>query len=184
MAKFDSPLANLKIASPCSADWNAMAGDERKRFCGDCELHVYNLSGMTKYDAENLLRNSEGRLCVRYFQRSDGTILTENCPVGWAKAKQKVTAFAVAASVFIVSLFSGLLFLSVFGRKTSIVKIVIPFATPTPKYEVMGAIAMPSPSPKASPSPTPNDKPKMGKYVRPNTISDELREKVLQEAGV
>ena len=153
MAKFDSPLANLKIASPCSADWNEMAGDERKRFCGDCKLHVYNLSGMTTYDAENLLRNSEGRLCVRYFQRPDGTILTENCPVGWAKAKQRMTAFTVAASAFIVSLFSGILFLSVFGRKTNIVKVVIPFATPTPKYEpLMGAIAMPSPTPKASPS--------------------------------
>ena len=74
--RYDSPLKNLKVASPCSADWDRMAGDDRKRFCGDCKLHVYNLSGMTKYDAENLLRLSEGRLCVRYFQRADGTVLT------------------------------------------------------------------------------------------------------------
>ena len=31
MAKFDNPLNNLKVASPCSQDWNAMIGSERKR---------------------------------------------------------------------------------------------------------------------------------------------------------
>ena len=62
MAEFDSPLKNLKIASPCTAEWDGMTGNERKRFCGECKLHVYNLSGMTRYDAENLLRLSEGRL--------------------------------------------------------------------------------------------------------------------------
>ena len=29
MAKFDNPLNNLKVASPCSVDWNAMYGDDR-----------------------------------------------------------------------------------------------------------------------------------------------------------
>ena len=47
MAKFTSPLNNLKVASPCSQDWEAMLGNERKRFCGECKLNVYNLSGMT-----------------------------------------------------------------------------------------------------------------------------------------
>lgn len=186
MAKFDSPLANLKIASPCSADWNAMAGDERKRHCGECKLNVYNLSGMTKYDAENLLRLSEGRLCVRYFQRPDGTVLTQDCPIGWAKAKQRMKAFAAAAGALLISLVSGLFMLSVIGRKTNIVKrLPIPFATPTPKYEpLMGAIAMPSPTPKASPSPTPNDKPKMGKFIRPKGTEEDVRQTVLSEAGV
>ena len=186
MVRFDSPLKNLKIASPCSAEWNAMVGDDRKRFCGQCKLNVYNLSGMTKYDAENLLRLSEGRLCVRYFQRPDGSILTQDCPVGWANAKKRIKTFAAAVGAFLISVLSGLFVLSVIGRKTNIAKrIAIPFATPTPKYEpLMGAIAMPSPTPKASPSPTPTDKPKMGKYIRTERIDDELRQKVLSEAGV
>ena len=45
MAKFDNPLDNVRVASPCSVDWNEMIGDNRKRFCGDCKLNVYNLSG-------------------------------------------------------------------------------------------------------------------------------------------
>ena len=149
MSTFDSPLDNLKIASPCSADWNKMDGDQRKRFCLDCKLNVYNLSGMTKYDAENLLRLSEGRLCVRYVQRADGTILTQDCPVGWERVKQRASVIAAAVFSLIVSLFGTLFVGSLFVRRTQVVgKIEMPRATRTPKtVPLMGAIAMPSPSP-------------------------------------
>ena len=83
----DNPLNNIKIASPCSANWETMLGDDKKRFCGECKLNVYNLSGMSKTEAENLLMESEVRLCVRFYRRHDGTILTEDCPVGWARSR-------------------------------------------------------------------------------------------------
>lgn len=116
MAKFDNPLNNLKIASPCSQDWEGMFGNERKRFCGECNLNVYNLSGMSKTEAENLLINAEGRVCVRFYQRADGTVLTQDCPVGWAKVKQRTKVFATAALSLIVSLFSGLMIVSGFKK--------------------------------------------------------------------
>ena len=150
MSEFDSPLDNLRVASPCSADWNAMQGDDRKRHCDECKLNVYNLSGMTRYDAEHLLRMSEGRLCVRYFQRADGTILTKDCPVGWAMVKQRVSVFTAAVFSLIVSLFGAMAIVSYFNRKNEVVvgKIALPRATPTPRIEpLMGAIALPSPSP-------------------------------------
>jgi hypothetical protein len=156
MPNYESPLNHLKIASPCSADWSAMAGDERKRFCGDCKLNVYNLSGMTRYDAEHLLRLSEGRLCVRYFQRPDGTILTQDCPVGWAKVKQRVSILAAAAFSLLISLWGGMFLVSSFSRKTQVVgTISYPRPTPTPDVvPLMGAVAIPSPSPtpKATPA--------------------------------
>ena len=79
-----------------------MIGTERTRFCGECKLNVYNLSGMTSDEAENLLMNSEGRLCVRFYRRADGSILTKDCPVGWQAIKQRVskTATAFASLVF------------------------------------------------------------------------------------
>ena len=154
MSKYDSPLNNLRIASPCSADWNRMDGDDRKRFCGDCKLNVYNLSGMTRYDAEHLLRMSEGRLCVRYFQRPDGTILTQDCPVGWAKVKQRVSVLAAAAFALIASLFGGLLVVRSLSRATQVMgDVAYPRATPTPdRYPLMGAVAIPSPTPKSTPN--------------------------------
>jgi len=75
-------LGTIKIAAPCQAEWKWMYGDDRVRFCGQCNLNVFNLSAMTKEEAEDLIRRADGRLCVRFYQRSDGTILTKNCPVG------------------------------------------------------------------------------------------------------
>lgn len=108
MSRFDSPLNNLKVASPCPADWNGMYGNDRKRFCGECKLNVYNLSGMTRDDAENLILQSEGRLCVRFYQRTDGTVITKDCPVGLAKVRQKMTRFAVAACSLVLTFFAGI----------------------------------------------------------------------------
>jgi hypothetical protein len=108
MRNFSNPLDNIKIASPCAADWNEMHGNTQKRFCGECKLNVYNLSAMTRQEAENLLMNSEGRLCVRFYRRADGTILTQNCPVGWAKVKQRVSRIATAAFSLAVGFFSGI----------------------------------------------------------------------------
>ena len=160
MSKFDSPLNNLRVASPCPADWDAMYGDERKRFCGDCKLNVYNLSGMTKDDAEALITNAEGRLCVRYFQRADGTVITADCPVGWAKLKQRTKLYATAVASMLVALFSGVLFVSLFSKsKPSIGKLLIPFSTPTPHPPTMGAI-------RPEPSPTPTPKKTMPQVAR------------------
>lgn len=76
------PLESIRVAAPCHADWDKMTGDSRARFCGSCEKHVYNLSGMTRAEAEALVRAHEGELCVRFARRADGTVVTGNCPVG------------------------------------------------------------------------------------------------------
>jgi hypothetical protein len=100
-----SVLASIAIASPCPADWEGMTGDDRVRFCGECRLHVYNLSGMSRKEAEALLQAREGRLCVRYFQRADGTIMTRDCPVGLqALHKRKIKRLGkIAAAVTVIT---------------------------------------------------------------------------------
>jgi len=145
MPRFDSPLNNLSVASPCSADWEEMYGDGRKRFCGDCKLNVYNLSGMTRDEAETLVMNAEGRLCVRFYRRVDGSVITADCPVGWAKVKQRTKLWATAAVSLLMALFTGVLFVSAFSKQRTILGklVAIPFATPTPEMHTMGAIAAP-----------------------------------------
>lgn len=157
MAKFESPLNNLKIASPCSQDWDAMYGDSRKRFCGECKLNVYNLSGMTKDEAEALISNAEGRLCVRFFQRADGTVLTQDCPVGWAKVKARTKTYVTAVASLIFTFFGALSIMSVFKRSEQATMGDIAIANPTPKRK---------PTPKPSPSAAP-DRPTMGAVVAP-----------------
>jgi hypothetical protein len=106
-----------------------MVGDERARYCGECNLHVYNLSGMTKRQAETLITNTEGRLCVRFFRRADGTILTLNCPVGLRAIKRRVSRTLNAALSALLSFFAG------FGLVQSL--------KPARQMHTMGTIALP-----------------------------------------
>lgn len=82
-------LENLAIAAPCTASWDEMVGDERVRFCGDCQKNVYNLSAMPRDEAEALLAAREGRMCVRLYKRADGTVLTSDCEVGVKRRRRR-----------------------------------------------------------------------------------------------
>ena len=101
MRRFSSRLANVSVAAPCPADWDSMIGGDRVRFCSQCQLNVYNLSAMSKFEAESLIARTEGRLCVRFYRRKDGSILTDNCPVGLRALKRRASRIkkAVASSV-------------------------------------------------------------------------------------
>lgn len=49
-----------------------MTGDERKRFCGECGKHVYNLSAMSEKEAQDFADETQGRECVAYVPTEDG----------------------------------------------------------------------------------------------------------------
>jgi hypothetical protein len=108
MPTYTNPLEHVRVAAPCPADWGRMVGDERVRYCDRCSLHVYNLSGMTRREAEALVTNAEGRLCVRYYRRSDGTVLTRNCPVGLSALKRRAARAATATLTAVLGFFAGL----------------------------------------------------------------------------
>lgn len=147
MPKFDSPLDNIRVASPCSANWEEMYGDARKRFCADCKLNVYNLSGMTRGEAETLILRAEGRLCVRLFRRTDGSVITRDCPVGWARIQRRVRLVATAAMSLLMTIFTGVFFASFFSKRPSTVPLVgetVGVMRVEPKdHPTMGKIAVP-----------------------------------------
>jgi Carboxypeptidase regulatory-like domain len=97
-------LPELRIASPCSANWDAMVGDGRVRYCSQCKLNVYNFSEMTSAEIRQLIAERTGRLCGRFYQRSDGTMLTKNCPVGSRAAMLRTSRAAAAAITALVSI--------------------------------------------------------------------------------
>lgn len=99
-----SKLDLIKIAAPCPITWEQMMGDERVRFCHHCQLNVYNLSSLNKADAEALLASTEGRLCARLYRRSDGTVLTSDCPVGVRALRKKVARSVAAVFALVGSL--------------------------------------------------------------------------------
>ena len=91
MTRFRNNLRHVQVAAPCKVDWDQMLGDDRVRFCGQCSLNVYNLSSMTRADAEALIARTEGRLCVKFYRRFDGSIITQDCPIGLQAIKRRVS---------------------------------------------------------------------------------------------
>jgi hypothetical protein len=85
----------FRIASPCSADWDRMPGNDRVRYCSQCQLNVYNFSALSAREINRLVLKHEGRLCGRYYQRADGTMLAQNCPVA-VRAMLRWTSRAAA----------------------------------------------------------------------------------------
>jgi len=98
-------LDSLRIASPCTADWAAMTGDDKKRFCAQCKLHVHDLSAMTSDEAMALLRSAgQGRTCVRFHRRADGRVLTRDCPVG---LRRRMRQAWLRAATLVAALWTG-----------------------------------------------------------------------------
>lgn len=97
-------LEVIQIASPCTADWEAMVGDDRRRYCGDCRLHVYNISDMTRDEALAFLSQREGRTCIRMYKRADGTVITRDCPVGLRAVRAKIVRMALATAGMLLAI--------------------------------------------------------------------------------
>jgi len=131
MTRFRNPLDHVQVAAPCKADWEQMIGSDRMRFCGQCNLNVYNLSGMTRSEAESLIARNEGRLCVRFYRRFDGSIITSDCPIGLGAIRRRVSYLTKALVA------AGLAFLASIGFQESISS--IPSFNPE---RTMGAIAV------------------------------------------
>ena len=94
-----NPLDALEIKVPCQVPWEGMKGDERMRFCGQCRLNVYNLSEMSRKEAEALLQCSSGRVCVRLYRRPDGKVLTRSCRVVRGLRRARTAALSLVATV-------------------------------------------------------------------------------------
>ena len=71
-------LDQIKIDSPCTADWDAMIGNDRVRFCSHCSLSVHHLDRITRKQALRLITRSRGRLCLRYLAGPDGRPATKS----------------------------------------------------------------------------------------------------------
>lgn len=99
-----SVLDHVQVARPCPASWDEMVGDDRVRHCSLCALNVYDLSAMRRDEAEQLLLATEGRLCVRFYRRADGTVMTQDCPRGLAAVRRRLAVWwtAVAAALGIM----------------------------------------------------------------------------------
>ena len=167
-------LDSIRVASPCHARWNDMDGDERARFCGQCQKNVYNLSAMTRAQIETLVREKEGKFCGRFYRRADGRMLTADCPSRLRRMRERLATLGGALFGLLLSL------TGCSPRQTSSAPthstgqvlmgdVAVPPSTCTtnPTPEIMGRIALPVPQT----TPNTNSPVVMGEIALPSNSS-------------
>jgi len=87
--------------------WSDMEGSDRVRFCTSCKKSVFNLTDLTSAEAAELVDDVERRTCVTFFERTDGTVLTADCPVGVSAARRRLAAAVAAAGALAAGLLVG-----------------------------------------------------------------------------
>jgi hypothetical protein len=93
-------LPNLRIGFACKQRWDDMVGDDRVRACGGCDRPVFNLSEMTRAEAEAVLATRGLTPCVRFYRRPDGTVMTTDCPTGARPKARRLAVVAAAGTAF------------------------------------------------------------------------------------
>jgi hypothetical protein len=102
MSTASNPLDALQLTFSCPVSWDDMKGTDQVRFCPQCGLNVYNLSGLTRQAAEALIQECEGRLCVRFYRRPDGAVITRDCrPLLQAARRRLALCLGLAATLLL-----------------------------------------------------------------------------------
>ncbi|HEY4242575.1 MAG TPA: hypothetical protein VGM88_22305 [Kofleriaceae bacterium] len=96
-------LATLRLGFRCTQRWEDMAGDDRVRACAGCNRDVFNLSAMTRDEAEALLASRGVTPCVRFYRRPDGTVMTSDCPTAAPRRLAAVASSLAAGAALAVS---------------------------------------------------------------------------------
>lgn len=160
------PLDTVSVASPCTASWDDMAGTNQVRFCQQCQKNVYNLSAMNRRQAQALIHQREGRLCVRFYRRADGTVLTDDCPVGLRAVRRRlalVAGCATAAFFAVINLGTGL-FIGASAQAGSGSGSGVGAAGPLATVRSWLGLTPPPPPPP----------PLMGKFVAPTAVMGDM----------
>lgn len=101
MAK-KSLLDSVEVKTPCDESWENMRGNDAVRFCSHCAKSVHNLSALTRVEARKIVAASNGKICVRYIKRPDGTLQTADRPfyqVGRRATRIAAGAFGAALAL-------------------------------------------------------------------------------------
>jgi hypothetical protein len=138
------PLDVIDVSTPCPVDWDEMRGTDRVRFCGQCKLHVYNLSAMSRHEAEELINETEGRLCVNFYRRTDGTIVTADCSRLRQAARVARHAWASAYAIS-AALVCALLAPLGFGASSQTCEKDPLNVEPNPVTRILGGVSAPAP---------------------------------------
>jgi len=129
-------LEVIEVANPCPADWNAMAGDDKSRFCTHCHKFVHNLSEMPSAEVERLTCEQAGSLCARFARdpHTNQIVTLDYAPR--PKGTRRRAIWTVA------SMLAAIGFTGAWAAYKTLTK-----TTPPPAMMIAGRIQLPPPPP-------------------------------------
>ena len=97
MKKSLNVIDEIRISTPCPKNWHAMQGDERRRYCSHCSMHVTNLSEHTQEQALKIVSQAgTKRLCVRILVGASGKVIYKQSSPWWKRSLQAPSILLVA----------------------------------------------------------------------------------------
>ena len=94
------------IPNPCPKKWETMAGDEKRRFCEDCQLHVHNLSTMNARERRRVLTQAVEPVCIAYKVDPYGRMVVPAKAFSGLLARMRLAAAGAVASIVSLALSS------------------------------------------------------------------------------
>ena len=98
------------VFNPCPKDWQTMRGDDKRRFCEGCQLHVHNLSTASDRERADVLGSAKkgAQVCVTYVGERDGMMLVPSVQ-SWLRTLYAPLRWAMASllALFLPFWFSG-----------------------------------------------------------------------------
>ena len=136
-------LETLQVPDPCPARWDEMVGDDRRRFCAHCQKYVHNLTAIPRDEADRLVCQSAGDLCVRFARdpRTEQVVTLDYQPRADNSRRRRAIVFLAAI-------------LGTFGAAGSWAAMrLLPTPPPPPINFVAGSVPALRPTVPAPPSP-------------------------------
>ncbi|MEW6130998.1 MAG: carboxypeptidase-like regulatory domain-containing protein [Acidobacteriota bacterium] len=84
-----------------------MTGDERMRFCSECQKEVYNFSTMTRREIESLVQLTGGRFCARVIRDADDSVITAETKAVRGFSRFQASKFATAVLTATLTLYQN-----------------------------------------------------------------------------
>jgi len=99
--KFD-----IEIPSPCARAWDEMDAERgangAARFCNQCQEDVYDISSMTRREAQAFMEKHRWQVCVNYEVDEEGKIIyAPEPPSRWARQLEGALRLAAAAALVV-----------------------------------------------------------------------------------
>ncbi|MBL8853677.1 MAG: hypothetical protein JNK57_06870 [Planctomycetaceae bacterium] len=92
-------LDQVCVANPCPMSWDKMVGDDKVRFCSECQRQVWNFFEMTDAEIVEVLRANPERLCAKVCKSREGRLVTKEPHAARRRLRFSILAMMVFATL-------------------------------------------------------------------------------------